>query len=373
MRTIQKPRSWTPPRLQKPTPTLNQGWLSSSASHNRESLNLLILPRFGPPFNLGRNPHTEIKNGINLDQSIKDHQEALRLQPEGHPSRAQTLSTLTVDLSMRFEQTGDRSDLDQSIKYGYEARTLWPDGNPGKAPLLANLSASLGKRYEQTHDIDDIEQRMMLLEQMRNLESDERQDSPTSYFDLPTQSGDQQQNMGAPAFEEDDPELRAGSLSDLSLRLWVQFEETGNRSDLDQSIEHGEEALKLWPEEHPFKAMSLSNLAVGLSKRFEQTKNNDDLDRSIEYGEEAVKLWPEAGESRVTPLSNLALGLTTRFKRTRKLIDLARSVEHLQEVAVLLPEDDPSRSETMCKMATAMRMMMEEVGNFRNRGRGAGF
>ncbi|KAG9033613.1 hypothetical protein FRB95_014601 [Tulasnella sp. JGI-2019a] len=325
-------------------------------------------PRTASPFNVVPNTSTlskKAEDGSKLDQSIKDHQEALELLSEEHSSRAMTLSSLAYDLSVRFEQTGDRSDLDQSIECGLEALTLWPEGDQGKATLLSNLSASLGKRYEQTHDVGDLEMRMMFLEDMRDPQPEERPDEPTSISDLPgldTQSeqardiDDIEKTMDALAA---DSETRAGELSDLALALWTQFEGTGDQSDLAQSIKYGEEALRLWPEGHPFRVTTLSNLAVGLSRRFELNGDGSDLDRSIEYGEEAVQLWPEGDFARATPLSNLAVGLCTRSRQTGNKDDLDQSIEYLQEVLALQPEDDLSRDVTQTNLAVAIGLWRE--------------
>ncbi|KAG9021406.1 hypothetical protein FRB95_002167 [Tulasnella sp. JGI-2019a] len=89
-----------------------------------------------------------------LDESIKYHQAALNLRPEGHPDRGSSLNNLAVGLGTRFKQTGDRDDLDESIKYHQAALNLRPEGHPDRGCCLSQVGT---RDYGTTPSVFKVE------------------------------------------------------------------------------------------------------------------------------------------------------------------------------------------------------------------------
>ncbi|KAG9038829.1 G2/mitotic-specific cyclin [Tulasnella sp. JGI-2019a] len=168
-------------------------------------------------------------------------------------------------------------------------------------------------------------------------------------------------------------ESRTTSLFDHATALWTRSQQTGEMDDLDQSIECYQEALKLQPEEHPFRVMSLFNLVVGLRTRFEHTGDRGDLDQSIEYDQEVLKLRPKRHLFRATSLSKLAVSLRTRFELLGDGRDLDRSIEYDEEALNLRPEGHPFRTTLLSSLSLGLRMRFQKTGDRRDLDRGMGY
>ncbi|KAG8980116.1 hypothetical protein FRB93_009659 [Tulasnella sp. JGI-2019a] len=54
---------------------------------------------------------------VDLEESIRHHQEALTLRPIGHPDRAKILNNLGTALTQRFMLTGNMADLQESVQH----------------------------------------------------------------------------------------------------------------------------------------------------------------------------------------------------------------------------------------------------------------
>jgi hypothetical protein len=80
------------------------------------------------------------------------------LRSPGHPDRAMSLCNLGVDLSIRFEQSGDGDDLDEAIQLDRDAMVLRPPGHPDHALSLSNLGAKLGTRFKQRGNRNDLDE-----------------------------------------------------------------------------------------------------------------------------------------------------------------------------------------------------------------------
>ncbi|KAF9231843.1 CHAT domain-containing protein, partial [Melanogaster broomeanus] len=91
--------------------------------------------------------------------------------------------------------------------------------------------------------------------------------------------------------------------------------------DLDEAIEHHQNALQLRPEGHPQRSYSLDNLANALRTRFQQRGDGTDLDEAIEHHQSALQLRPEGHPQCSSSLNNLAIALCTRL--SSKLTNLS--------------------------------------------------
>ncbi|CUS11100.1 unnamed protein product, partial [Tuber aestivum] len=62
--------------------------------------------------------------------------------------------------------------------------------------------------------------------------------------------------------------------------------------DLQNAIDHGQEALTATPQNHPARATRHNNLGYLLSSRFERTGDLGDLQKAIEHAEQALAATP---------------------------------------------------------------------------------
>jgi CHAT domain-containing protein len=141
----------------------------------------------------------------------------------------------------------------------------------------------------------------------------------------------------------------------LSTALKLQFTESGNIDDLDESTQFLREAVSLCPEGHTDRGLYLNNLAVSLGfYRFHHQGNPNDLDEAISLHEEALRLCPVGHESRNSSLDTLGLALVTRFNRRGGIDDITRAISLYREALTLCPPGHPTRDTTLNNLALAL-------------------
>ncbi|KAG9026920.1 hypothetical protein FRB95_008313 [Tulasnella sp. JGI-2019a] len=350
--------------------TRNMGDLEESICHQRAALCMWPMDHSIRPSsldNLGyalRIRFSRLDDMGDLDEGIRHYQEAISIRPIGHADRPDFFDHLGVAFYTRFERTGDMADIEQSIRHHQEALTLRPIGHPNRVDSLNNLDIALRTRAERTGNMADDEQdtrhhqalTLRPIDHPNNaLSSSTSPHSPStvslSWTDIILE------------FDDDDPEPRAHFLFNRALNLWERFEETGNRDDLDQSIECDQEALTLRPEGHPGRGASLSNLTISLRERFNQTGDRGDLDQSISHDQEILELQPEGHPDRAISLSKLANGLVARFNQTGDRNDLDQSISHDEEALRLRPEGHSDRAKSLSNLANGLRARFSQTGD----------
>ncbi|MFD5517264.1 tetratricopeptide repeat protein [Streptomyces sp. NPDC127066] len=142
------------------------------------------------------------------------------------------------------------------------------------------------------------------------------------------------------------------------------YEETGVRSDLDDSIRLCGAAVDLAGPDHRHRAALLQNLAVGLRDRALHAGSPEDLDRAVDVGREAVtaSARPEARDHRATVLRNHGTTLQHRYDRTGRLDDLQHAISAFEEV-IGLSADGPNRAKTRSLLSSGLLRRFEHLGN----------
>ena len=74
-------------------------------------------------------------------------------------------------------------------------------------------------------------------------------------------------------------------------------------SDIEKTIKHFEEALRLQRSENPGYLTSLNALGVAFFDRYRRTSKPPDLQDAIKYYQKALKLYPIEHPERATSLS----------------------------------------------------------------------
>jgi hypothetical protein len=78
-----------------------------------------------------------------LEEATAYHQQALDLNPPGHPNCHLSLSHLAYTGSISFEQLGTIKDLEESMKQYFEAKTILPLSHPYHATTMSNLASTM--------------------------------------------------------------------------------------------------------------------------------------------------------------------------------------------------------------------------------------
>jgi hypothetical protein len=155
------------------------------------------------------------------------------------------------------------------------------------------------------------------------------------------------------------PEHRDGPryLCDYGLALFLWFEQTGERADVDAAIDATRAALAIAPVGFPDadRAVVLSNLCMGLRARARLAGSAADLEEAIEVGRAAMAAAPAGHPSRARHLHNLGMALQDRFTRAGAAADLDGAIEAYQ-ASVSDPGVDPvARELTMSLLGVALQ------------------
>jgi len=164
---------------------------------------------------------------------------------------------LGVQLSSRYQRTGDERDLEAAIIQIEEAVDTIPKDHPYRAALLTILGLYLNIRYQQTGNLEDSEAAI---------------DRSEAVVD---------------AAPEGHPE-RASSLNNLGLCFSSRYEKTRNMQDLEAAINRSEEAVEAAPEGHPDRASLLNSLAHHFNTRPGHETSRDISSRAQAYSTPSI-------------------------------------------------------------------------------------
>jgi CHAT domain-containing protein len=123
------------------------------------------------------------------------------------------------------------------------------------------------------------------------------------------------------------------SLYNRGVHLFNDFQQTGQRSAIDQALTLFHRTADVTPADHPRRGLVLSGLGAGYMARFESFGDTADLDRAITRGSEAVQATLVGHEDRPHALTNLGMAYLTRYQRFENSADLDESIRYCTEAA----------------------------------------
>lgn len=93
-----------------------------------------------------------------LEQAVRQTEEALAVTPAGHPNRAGLLGALGQLFHDRHKRLGNLKDLEECIRRWEEALEATPIDHPDRAGRLNNLSVKLSDKYDCLGALEDLEE-----------------------------------------------------------------------------------------------------------------------------------------------------------------------------------------------------------------------
>ncbi|EIN09576.1 hypothetical protein PUNSTDRAFT_101453 [Punctularia strigosozonata HHB-11173 SS5] len=163
-------------------------------------------------------------------------------------------------------------------------------------------------------------------------------------------------------FPEDHPS-RAEALANLALAFQKQYDRNRDADTLARSIELHRRALSLRPRGHPQRSVPLSRLAVGLIKRYDRDGTADDLTEAIDLRREVLSLHPEGRQGRAGCLNSLANALSTHYAHSGLKDALLEVIALNREALALQGEGNPDRELSLNNLANALSTLYERYGN----------
>ena len=312
----------------------------------------------------------------NLQEAIRQSEEAVAATPVDHPDRARWLSILGYQLSTRFDLTGALEDLQEAIHRSEEAVVATPVDYPDRARWLSNLGNHLSTRFDRTGALEDLQEAIRRSEEAvaaipvdhsdraRMLDNlgkhlSTRFDRTGALEDL--QEAIRRSEEAVAATPVDHPD-RARMVNNLGYHLLTRFHRTGALEDLQEAIRRSEEAVAATPVDHPHRAKMLNNLGEHLATRFHWTGALEDLHEAICRSEEAVAATQVDHPDRAGMVDNLGYRLLTRFHRTGALEDLQKAIHLGEEAVAATPVDHPHRAKMLNNLGEHLATRFHRTG-----------
>ncbi|KAI1036834.1 hypothetical protein LB503_003312 [Fusarium chuoi] len=297
---------------------------------------------------------------VDLDASILLTKQAIDAKTGDDAELADCSNNLSYRLQDRFMVTEDNSDLDDAIKMSQKAVELTVSGN---ARYLSNLAASLKTRFSVTEDLKDLEDGIALAKQAVNVTASDDPELPKWLNNLGNHLSNRHLVTGSlddleeaislnrrAAASASDATMRALFLNNLSAKLDLKAEATGNSINYDEAVELAKEAITLTPEGHPDQAKWLNNLATHLLEKFDRSWDLNDLQDAINAASRAADLTPN-GPTKALYLDSVADGLNRKYDKMGLLADLEEAI-HMTEMALeMLPSHHSKRPQILSTLA----------------------
>ncbi|EAU81303.2 hypothetical protein CC1G_07233 [Coprinopsis cinerea okayama7 len=300
-----------------------------------------------------------------LVQSISLHRQALELRPAPHPSRIYSLRNLAGVLDALFDETRDDSRLEEAVEVGREAVSSLPPpeiydveevvfGTPLFAWVssLSQLARALERLFHvipESHPAFYSFQSFTMSQRERQaLESTSPENAEGYQFALHALASTLQQSYHDPSNslsnldESISLHQRAliipnregtwSTLNNLGYALWLRYEKTRSKKDLEDSIAFSREALLTPTQGEPvIKWLTLNNLARALISRLEVEYDEGAHEEATQLVQKALALKPSPHTERFYPLRTMAYAYQARYNHLRDPNDLARALDAFQQ------------------------------------------
>jgi tetratricopeptide (TPR) repeat protein len=230
--------------------------------------------------------HDRTRDIGDFQRAIQTLKDAVTATPENNQDRQSLLNTLSNELLIKFDETGDFSHLEVIIN-------LVPKIHLDRAAWLNSFSNQLKQRYEQTGKLKDLEAAICIAEYAVN--SDPRDSD------------------------------RAACFNTLSVSLSRRYEATGNHDDLTEAIRVARIAVNSAPESSPDRAACLNTLAIWLGLQYHYTGSIEHLQEAICLAKSAVEI-AQNDLSLVPCLVTLGSNLERRSEITGDMDDLKEAI-----------------------------------------------
>jgi hypothetical protein len=147
----------------------------------------------------------------------------------------------------------------------------------------------------------------------------------------------------------------------LSFRLHLLCLETGELTDLEESIRLGKEFLNRANKDDPKHSSQLIDTAAELATLYERTGILAHLEESVSMGRESLEHTSRDSSDLPLAHENLGAALSSRSQATGLLVDLEEAVTHARAALDVTPEDCPTRHNQLHNLASVLLKRFSRV------------
>ncbi|RXW22975.1 hypothetical protein EST38_g2862 [Candolleomyces aberdarensis] len=269
--------------------------------------------------------------GLQLyEEAVVAFRHALRLQPDSHPDRAESLEDVALALWSCYRQNGSHDSLGEAISCSRMALTLIPT-HPNRYSYLNTLALSLIQLCRTNGDLRTLNEVISLRREALAL---------------------------CPAPHPEHSML----LDNLAVVLQDLHECNGNIDALNEAISLHRRALALRPSPHLEHSISLNNLGYALQTLHERDGEIGALNEAISLHRGALALRPAPHPLRPTPLINLARALRSLHKHNGDIDALYKAISMHREALALCPPPHTERHECLDNLADSLLCQFKQNG-----------
>ncbi|EMT65582.1 Putative 30S ribosomal protein S17P-like protein [Fusarium odoratissimum] len=299
-----------------------------------------------------------------LEESIQFGREVIKDIPQGHPNLAEWLNNLAVRIGFRYTRYGAVEDLGESIQLGRKAIENTSANDRRQAAYLNHLANRLGDEYLRTNNAEYLREAIEHAEQAVKITTEDHPNRAAWLNDLGVLLGERFSSTGTIDDLEQAIEIGrraggatravgatlpshpdyAGRLNTLGGLLSDRYLRTQSLSDLEESIELGQEAVDTTPSQHPNRVRRLDNLADSFGRRHSRTGHMNDLEKAIQIEREVIKVTPDNHPDQPAYLNNLGIRLSHKFSKTNQTSDLEEAIRIGRMAIEYTAQDNPSQA-----------------------------
>ena len=296
-----------------------------------------------------------------LEHSVAEFEQALRVCPPNHPCRAAAQSNLATAKFILCQV--EDGNLLVPLGLYHDALGARPIGHPDRPYTLIWLAAVYFARLQKLGDEAAGAQAEVLLHEATKFSSAEIHANQAALFMLKLHSGRPAEQTGQLLAEQGSASrLTDEDLHSLSVELLGRFERSGDLVDLQQAVSVSRELVRFTsPWDHRYRAR-LGNLGVALAYRFRRLGEQADLDEGILRFGDALGVTPDAHPDKTSLLNNLSVSFLTRFERLGQLNDLEDAISRQMEVVELTPDGHPDRPNRLNNLGNSFLTRFERLG-----------
>ena len=344
-----------------------------------------------------------------LEHSVAEFEQALRVCPPNHPCRAAAQSNLATAKFVLCQV--EDGDLVVPLGLYQDALATRPIGHQDRPSTLIRLAAVYLARFQKLRDEAAGAQAEVFLDEAMKLSSADNHANRIGRFMLKLHNGCRvrpaerigelsvEQGSASRLTDEDLHNLSVGLLScferfgdladlqqavsilrglvmstspwddlyraelgNLGLALFCRFERLGDQADLDEAISRLGDAIDVTPDGHPQKPGYLNNLGDSFRVRFEHLGQLNDLEDAISKHRQAVDITPDGHPHKPNILQNLGSSFLTRFLRLGQLNDLEDAISRQKEAIDLTPDGHPGKPSCLNNLGSSFAIRFQCLG-----------
>jgi hypothetical protein len=310
------------------------------------------------------------RRAADVDEAIRMGQETISLIPPASSDRAIALSNLSRRFHIRYRYKDSVSDIDKAVETAREAVSLGQTKPSVRAVCLSSLSASLSSRYKRTRETDDINEAISTADEALRLQTNSNptdkasslNDLAAAYYcryvvkeELSDVNEAIERARQAVALSPEGSAMKLDSLQILQLALSKMVSRTREKKDRDAAAQVVRKVLSSSRDgEKTTRAFGLIGLSWLLQHQYDDTGNKSDLDEAVEAAREAVGLTPQDDPFYAAAARSLAGRLIRRHEAADAEADLQSAVRCLRQARTLILEDDDDILSLLYDLAAAL-------------------